>query len=347
MLSGKGSIWALGYVFKLSATPVNKEISLFNLTHSDLSAEQRVQAFRVTASPMARKLAGLLASAPVISLPIVRLIQEAMLKDSQQVHVAEVFLGGLLKPLSEINADTYPDYVQYEFMDEVRELLIDSVPSQYVLNVVDEVSKYVSKKAGLSLESFAAVLRNPQQVINADIAEKAKYFATVTAQVLRRLGGKYARVADNLDDYNKYARVADNLDDYNHDLEAILDEFRTIRTILGELERISKHSQELEEFGELKRTIPDFKILVNSLLSNPQQAINADITEKAKYFATVTTQVLRDFDRDYRYRHLGGDYARVTDKLDDYNHKDYEQINDLTSVLYDLKEILERLEKDL
>jgi hypothetical protein len=172
MLSGKGSIWTLGYVFKLNAPPVDKESSLFNLTHSDLSAEQRVQAFRVTASPMARKLAGLLASAPVISLPIVRLIREALLKDSQQVHVAEVFLGSLLKPLSEIDTNTNPDYVQYEFMDGVRELLVDSVPSQYVLSVVDEVSKYVARKVGLSLENFAAVLRNPQQIRDSEIFEE-------------------------------------------------------------------------------------------------------------------------------------------------------------------------------
>ena len=199
MLSGKGSIWTLGYVFKLNATSVKKETGLFNLAHSDLSAEQRVQAFRVTASPMARKLAGLLASAPVISLPIVRLIREALLKDSQQVHVAEVFLGGLLKPLSEINADTNPDYVQYEFMDGVRELLIDSVPSKYVLNVVDEVSKYVAKKAGLSLENFAAVLRNPQQIRDSEFADKVAAFATVTVKVLRRLGGEYALLAEQLE----------------------------------------------------------------------------------------------------------------------------------------------------
>ncbi|MEB3220431.1 MAG: SAV_2336 N-terminal domain-related protein, partial [Nostocales cyanobacterium 94392] len=199
MLSGKGSIWTLGYVFKLNATSVKKETGLFNLARGDLSAEQRVQAFRVTASPMARKLAGLLASAPVISLPIVRLIREALLKDSQQVHVAEVFLGGLLKPLSQINADTNPDYVQYEFMDGVRELLIDSVPSKYVLNVVDEVSKYVAKKAGLSLENFAAVLRNPQQIRDSEIADNIAYFATVTAEVLRSLGGEYARIAEDLE----------------------------------------------------------------------------------------------------------------------------------------------------
>ncbi|WDD36284.1 SAV_2336 N-terminal domain-related protein (plasmid) [Nostoc sp. UHCC 0926] len=196
MVSGKGSIWTLGYVFKLDATPVQKESELFNLAYGDLSAEQRVQAFRVTASPMARKLAGLLASAPVISLPIVRLIREALLKDSQQFHVAEVFLGGLLKPLSEINIDTNPDYVQYDFMDGVRELLVDSVPSMYVLNVVDEVSKYVAKKVGLSLGDFAAVLRSPQQ--DSGNTGGIDYFATITAQVLRRLGGEYLKIADSL-----------------------------------------------------------------------------------------------------------------------------------------------------
>jgi hypothetical protein len=198
MLSGKGSTWTAGYVFKLDPLPVRQGKDLFNLDIERQSAEQRVQAFRVTASPMARKLAGLLAAAPVISLPIVRLIQETLLKESQQVHVAEVFLGGLLKPLSEINPDTNPNYVQYEFMDGVRELLADSVPSGYVLDVVDAVSKYVARKLGLSLADFAAVLRNSQEIRNSEIAEEVRYFATVTARILRRLGGEYAKFADSV-----------------------------------------------------------------------------------------------------------------------------------------------------
>ncbi|PSB04961.1 GUN4 domain-containing protein [Merismopedia glauca] len=212
MLSGKGSIWTSGYLFKLDPPPVSQGRELLNLDYGQLNAEQRVQAFRVTASPMARKLAGLLAAAPVISLPVVRLIQEALLKESQQVHVAEVFLGGLLKPLSEINAETNPNYVRYEFINGVRELLVDSVPSGYVLNVVDEVSKYVAKKAGLSLEDFAAVLRNPQQVRDSEVSRDVGYLATVTAQVLRRLGGEYAKFADLLE--TKFKLLSDEGIDY-------------------------------------------------------------------------------------------------------------------------------------
>lgn len=215
MLAGRGSIWTLGYVFKLDTTSVNKKSRLFNLDYSQMSAEQRVQAFRVTASPIARKLAGLLAAAPVITLPIVRLIRETLLKNSQQIHVAEVFLGGLLKPLSEINAETNPDYVRYDFIDEVREVFLDSVPSNSVLNVVDEVSKYVAKKVGLSLEDFAALLRTPQQPEDSNIANDVTAFALVTAQVLRRLGGNYARFSDLLDkNFNKEETIAELA--YNH-----------------------------------------------------------------------------------------------------------------------------------
>ncbi len=202
MLSGKGSTWTAGYVFKLDPIPARQGKDLFNRDVERQNAEQRVQAFRVTASPMARKLAGLLAAAPVISLPIVRLIQETLLKESQQVHVAEVFLGGLLKPLSEINPETNPNYVQYEFMDGVRELLADSVPSGYVLDVVDAVSKYVAKKAGLSLEEFAAILRNPQQIRDVGTAENVRYFATATTNILRRLGVEYTKFADSIEKIN-------------------------------------------------------------------------------------------------------------------------------------------------
>ncbi len=220
MLSGKSSVWSLGFLFKLDA-PV-QENSLFNLDYGKLSAEERVQAFRVTASPMARKLGGLLAAAPVISLPVVRLIRAALLPECLQVNVAEVFLGGLLKPLSEIKVENNPDEVLYEFMDGVRELLIDSMPTDRVLNVVDKVSEYVAERVGLSLEDFAAVLRGEKEVEDSGVVGEVGYFATVTAQVLRRLGGEYEKVAEELmvsRNFNK--RLQDLKDNIAQDLELL------------------------------------------------------------------------------------------------------------------------------
>ncbi|MGL4500613.1 MAG: SAV_2336 N-terminal domain-related protein, partial [Planktothrix sp.] len=198
VLAGKGNVSVAGYVFDLDLVPVEQERRLLNFG-GDSSAESRVQGFRVTASPMARRLAGLLASAPVITLPIVRLIQETLLKESRQVNVAEVFLGGLLEPLSEIKAETNPDYVKYDFIEGVRELFLESVPSDYALTVIDEVSKYVAKKLDFSVEYFGAILRNPRQVEDGEIADNMKAFATVTAEVLRGLGGPYVAFAESIE----------------------------------------------------------------------------------------------------------------------------------------------------
>ncbi len=223
MLSGKGNIWTLGYVFERDIS--QRKTGVFKSSSGELTAEQRVQRFRVTASPMARKLAGLLSASPVISLPVVRLIQETMLKDSLQVNVAEVFLGGLLKLLSEINAQTNPDYMLYEFWDGVRNFLVDSVPSTYVLTILDKVSEYVAKKAGLSLEEFTAVLKQEKVVNDSHVIESIDYFATVTAQVLRRLGGEYAEFADKLE--------RDNQADYQTDIQTDLDSRSDVKYHLG------------------------------------------------------------------------------------------------------------------
>ncbi|MEA5472547.1 SAV_2336 N-terminal domain-related protein, partial [Spirulina sp. 06S082] len=198
MVAGKG-VWCSGVAFAREGWREESE----GEKRDRLTAADRVQGFRVTASPMARKLAGLLASAPVITLPVVRLIREQCLRESQQVHVAEVFLGGLLKPLTEIDADTNPDLVRYDFIEGVRELLIESVPSSYVLDVVDKVSQFIARKLGLSLENFAAVLKNPQEVLDGDVVEEVRPFAMVTAQVLRCLGGEYAKFAEELERQNR------------------------------------------------------------------------------------------------------------------------------------------------
>jgi GTPase SAR1 family protein len=198
MLAGKGGAWSAGIVFEpeLFAVP---EVSIEFDGASELDAEDRVQSFRLTASPIARRLAGLLAAAPVISLPIVRILQSKVLTQSQPVHVAEVFLGGLLKPLSEITAKTNPNYVQYDFIEGVRDLLLESVPSSEIKNIVVEVSEYIAKRLGVSLPDFAAVIRNPRQVKNTKLTSQTRPFALLTAQILKRLGGEYVRFAKEVE----------------------------------------------------------------------------------------------------------------------------------------------------
>ncbi len=161
-----------------------------------LTAPALVSRFRATASPMARRLAGLMAAAP-ISLPVVQLIQQTLLPQSAQVHVAEVFMSGLLKPIPQ---SSNPDYIEYEFIEGIRELLLDSVPVSKTNLVLEKVSEFISQRVGLSIQEFEARLLTYK---NDSLETKIRPFAQLKAQVLHRLGGDYARFAEQLEATNK------------------------------------------------------------------------------------------------------------------------------------------------
>ncbi|MEO0933733.1 MAG: formylglycine-generating enzyme family protein, partial [Cyanobacteria bacterium J06641_2] len=201
MLAGKSDALASGFVLSsaisLQTKPSPSRQQSQTTTPQKVNASERVYRFRMTASPMGRKLAGLLAAAPVINLPVVRLIQENLLPASRQVHVAEVFLGGLLKPLTPIEADTLPDTVQYDFMDdEIRGILLEAAPVKDSADIFDAVSRYVAAELGKSLQDFVALLKAPEEAEN----EQVKPFAEVAVKILKRLGGDYAAFAEQLEE---------------------------------------------------------------------------------------------------------------------------------------------------
>jgi NACHT domain len=205
LVAGKGDIQSPGFVFDSEPMPSTGEEQsrTEGLFAGAGSGAERVRRFQVTASPMARQLAMILAAAPTISLPIVRILQDRLLPRSQQVHVAEVFLGGLLKPLVEVDAQSNPDLVPYEFMDGARDVLLDSVPTTEVVNVMQQVSQFVAERLGLTLDAFMGVLRNPQETGDLDVVSQSRPFALVTAQILRKLGGGYAQLAQELEQANR------------------------------------------------------------------------------------------------------------------------------------------------
>jgi formylglycine-generating enzyme required for sulfatase activity/predicted Rossmann-fold nucleotide-binding protein len=156
----------------------------------DMQADERIQRFKQTASRSAWKLAGLLAAAPVLSLPILRLVRQEMLPEARQVHEAEVLLGGLLALRGERASD--PDEEQYEFHVGVRERLLDSVPLGQTLSVLERVADYVEKHLGMGF-GFRALLRDPAASTGTFVPDDTS-FAQIAAGVLERLGGHYARI---------------------------------------------------------------------------------------------------------------------------------------------------------
>ena len=124
MVAGAASAQVTGVYLPLEPIPTFKEKDYIG--EQNVTPEDKWRRFRTTASPIARELAGYLAAAP-LSLPIMRLVQAAMLPMSHQVHLAEVLRSGLIKRVASYELAESADDVQYDFVEGVRELLITTV----------------------------------------------------------------------------------------------------------------------------------------------------------------------------------------------------------------------------
>ncbi|GAA3954030.1 hypothetical protein GCM10023085_40690 [Actinomadura viridis] len=166
----------------------------------------RVLRFRASASPKAFELAGYLAAAP-LRLPVMRLVQQAMLPRSTPAHLAEVFLGGLLRvDGSGAGAGAAPGPgagrpdpydIAYDFHDGVRDVLLGGLRRNEALQVLREVWDTVRDRLGSSLD-FPALLAAVRR--DAGVLPPDQPFAQVAARVLRRLGGRYGEIAERLAD---------------------------------------------------------------------------------------------------------------------------------------------------
>jgi hypothetical protein len=307
MVTGRSDIWTLGYVFE--GEPVDESFCDSVDSTTELLAEKRLQRFRVTASPMARKLAVLLAAAPVICLPVVRIIQAQMLPESRQVHVAEVFLGGLLTPLSEIRAETNPDSVEYDFMPGVRDILLESIPALDSLDVFGKVSEFVANRLGVSLAEFAAVLKNPAQAKDEKVAvaEKVRPFAKVTAQILKRMGGEYGRIAEQLErqvagdampkrksaaslwsldrtNFDRNIAVVIGIDNYQNGVQLLETAVNDARAIADLLEQEYEYQEVIRLFPSYREaTLAEIKELLFETL--PNKIKPTDVDRLIFYFA--------------------------------------------------------------
>jgi formylglycine-generating enzyme required for sulfatase activity len=201
VVAGMGKAQTAGMVFDLAL--VRSAFGATEVQQAELreqppqTPENLVQGFRATASPLARRLAGLMSLVPV-SLPVIHLIQEAVLPASRQVHVAEIFMSGLVEAVPETESTGEP--VQYEFGSGVRELLRASVSKTDALTVLDKVSRYIAERAGLSIKSFAALLsvNTITEIGDTAVGIEVRRFAELSAEALRRMGGEYAALVEEI-----------------------------------------------------------------------------------------------------------------------------------------------------
>ncbi|PZO46859.1 MAG: formylglycine-generating enzyme family protein [Phormidesmis priestleyi] len=164
---------------------------------STLSAKAKVNRFFASeASPVAKQLVRLMAAAPV-SLSVVHLLQEKMLPKATPVHIAEVYMSGLLNETQKTNSYGEPIY---DFDVEVRKRIVRISNPDLTLQVFTKLTEKIKEEigdVGESIESFDALLSpNPEWIKSSGLVAP---FAVVAMQVLKAMGGAYAALAETVE----------------------------------------------------------------------------------------------------------------------------------------------------
>ena len=166
---------------------------------------QQWQRFRELSSPGAVKLAGLLSAAPVLTLPVMRLVKQAWLPgELTPMPMAEVLLSGLLKIIPRQDERlAYADrLLQFHFSPALKTELLKqkTVSCEDTASVVNAVSKLVEQRWNRFAspdQSFRAFLTDPSIQAPAEL-KGLERFASIVADTIDPLGGEYKKFADRL-----------------------------------------------------------------------------------------------------------------------------------------------------
>ncbi len=161
-----------------------------------LGARDRLLRFQAGASAGARALAQACAGMP-LTLSVVRLVQQTCHTGGGPAAIAELFLSGLLRRAPDADQPEVrppPLMVLYDYVDDVRQLLIDAEPPARLAERLRLVSATVRRNLG-STQDFLARWMDPEQPPDLDgpgWTPSQRPFAVIRLAALRRLGGRYA-----------------------------------------------------------------------------------------------------------------------------------------------------------
>lgn len=144
------------------------------------------QHFRDAASPEAYRLAAHLAAVSPLTVPVMRLVQTAVPWRARTSHLAEVFLGGLMRPHPAPVPGPLPAKHQvFDFSDASRSVLLDAVPQSELLRTSRSIGRRLEQLAGNSPD-FPAWLAHPDG--SAQLPGSHRPFTSVERRLLTRFG---------------------------------------------------------------------------------------------------------------------------------------------------------------
>jgi len=150
---------------------------------TDRAPSTEVLRFRSVASAEAYRLAAHLAAVAPLPVPAMQLVRQALGRPVDAGHLAEVFLGGLLRRVGDI--DRPPQQWQFDFAEGTRRILLDTVPPPELLRTTRTITSRLAELSGTS-STFLAWLPHPdgQEHVSTD----RRAFSWVDERAMRRLG---------------------------------------------------------------------------------------------------------------------------------------------------------------
>ncbi|MFF8939196.1 SAV_2336 N-terminal domain-related protein [Streptomyces paradoxus] len=141
--------------------------------------------FRAAATPEAYRLAAHVAAVAPVTVPVMRLIQEVLGDHANTSHLAEVFLGGLMRRTDTGGDRTHPEHRVFDFPEDTRRILLSTVPASELLQTSRALGTRLNELAGRAPD-FAAWLAHEHGP--GRVSANSRPFTVADERLLRRLG---------------------------------------------------------------------------------------------------------------------------------------------------------------
>ena len=177
-----------------TALVASKEEILYKEEHKqvELTAEERVQRFFENSSYEAHELALYFSITTHLNFDIMKMIQHNMLPNSKQIHLAEVFVGGLI---DKSNHEVFYKFITDKNNFSVRDILLDRLGDYKAMATLKKNSEFIAQNLGSSLD-FMALLHGDFNT--SEWSKEDEAFAEIARSVFDKIGGHYSKVASKI-----------------------------------------------------------------------------------------------------------------------------------------------------
>ena len=254
----------------------------------EITTEMRMKRFYSQASPIAQKLAFYMSVLPV-DFQVTRILQEELLPQSNQAHVAEVFLGGLIKRTKKT------DSVHYDFYPKIREELNANISADKSFEIMSNMSDFVSNQLGIGFD-FKALITDPNGAFEGDveISSESLAYAKLASSVLKRKGGNLYTIAQAIDkkvsdlETEVFPKVLKEKIIIKPALYKTITEKVLISPARTEWKKTTSDNPDFKEISELIDVPPKYKMVTKKVMVKPE------IKEKIEIYLDDTEEKIMD-----------------------------------------------------